>query len=131
MAVKVVGLNELIRDLRAVSKEYPKELKSIHGAVGDLVVPDARRRVKSRSGRLAASVRSSPTQKQARIRAGRAGLDPRTGYDYSRINYFGGYPGAYGGNPFIEDAVDANMNRILDVYMTKTERFLDRVIKGA
>jgi hypothetical protein len=126
--VHVVGLRELISGLRQASKEYPRQMKVIHQKVAEPVVRDAKSRVRSRSNRLASSIRSAPTQRAARLRAGRAGLDPRTGYDYSRINHYGGYPGAYRGNPFFTDAITANQERIIKIYLDETERFIDRVV---
>lgn len=126
-AIQVEGLAELNRSLRKVQTDYPKEMRNIHLAIAKPVAEDAQRRVRSRSGRLARTIRPSAGQRYARVTAGRKGLDRRTGYDYARINHYGGYPGSYGGNPFLTDARDAYLERSLDTYVKMTDAFLDRV----
>ena len=126
-AVQVEGLRELNRSLRKVQEDYPKEMRQIHLAIAEPIAEDARRRVRSRSGRLARTVRPQAGQRYARVAAGRAGLDRRTGYNYVGVNHFGGYPGAYAGNPFLLDAIDAHLERTLDTYKKMTDAFLDRV----
>lgn len=125
--VRVEGLRELARSVRRVSDQFPKELRDINKAVVTPIAEDARRRVKSRSGRLARTVKPQASQRYARVAAGRKGLDRRTGYSYAGVNHFGGYPGSYRGNPFLTDAMDAGRERALDEYLKLTDQFLDRV----
>lgn len=125
--IKVEGLSELNSSLRRVQSDYPKEMRAIHLEIAQPIAADAKSRVRSRSGRLAGTVRPLAGQRYARVKAGRKGLDRKTGYDYSRINHFGGYPGGYEGNQFLYDALDAGAEDALNTYLLRTEKFLDRV----
>src|SRR5690606_2175225 len=125
--VRVEGLAELNRSLRRVSSEFPKEMRDINKTVAAPIAEDARRRVRSRSGRLARTAKAQGGQRYARVAAGRKGLDPRTGYSYAGVIHCGGYPGSYRGNPFLTDAMDAKREKAVDEYLRLTDQFLDRV----
>ena len=114
--VRVEGIAQLVRSLRRVSDQFPKELKRIHRELAEPIADKAKRRVRSRSGRLAASIRPQAGQRYARVAAGRKGLDRRTGYNYAAINHYGGYPGGYSGNPFLTDTLAAEEHRIYRDY---------------
>src|SRR5690606_4150431 len=81
--IRVEGIAQLVRSLRRVSERFPKELKRIHKELADPIADKAKSRVRSRTGRLAASIRPQAGQRYARVAAGRRGLDRRTGYNYA------------------------------------------------
>jgi len=114
--ITVEGLDLVRRNLRNVDKALPRGLSRIHKEVAGPVADQARRNVRSRTGRLARSIQPGGTQRAATVTAG-ARLRP---YNYARINHYGGYPGRYGGNPFLTQA--------LAVEKTETVRLYDRLL---
>lgn len=117
--VKVAGLNLLVRNLRKVSSDYPKEMKEIHLKVAEPVASRARSKVRSRSGKLAGSIRAKGTQRVARIQTGNL--------IYAPINHYGGYPGDYAGNQFLSDALAESTSQIASDYERLTGAFIERV----
>ena len=69
-AVRIEGLREFQRGLKAMDRELPKALRMAFNDAADIVVSDARPRVPSRSGRARGSVKARSTQTQARIVGG-------------------------------------------------------------
>lgn len=122
-AVKIEGLSELSRALRRVSSDYGDEQREIHRRIAEPIAADARSRVRSRSGRLAASIRPLAGKRYARVAAGRNSST----LPYGAINHWGGYPGEYEGNEFLLDALDARREIVADDYTRETDAFLDRV----
>lgn len=121
--VKVDGLRELLAALRKVEAGHPKVMASIHKDAAQIVVDDARPRIRSRSGRLASTLRTQAGQRYGRAVAGYN----RAALIYAPINHFGGYPGDYQGNPFLYDAADAQQSNVVDVYVMQVDDFLDAV----
>lgn len=119
--VKVEGLKLLNSNLKKISTDYIKELKEIHKKVSEPVAVLASRKVRSRTGRLAASIKAGATQKGGHIQAGRATLP------YAAINHWGGYPGDYQGNPFLTDALEESEDGIVKQWADLTDRFIERV----
>lgn len=126
ISLHVQGLAELNRALRRVDAEHPKLMRKIHKEVAEPVAAEARRRIKSRSGRLASTVRPLAGQNKATIAVGYN----RKALIYAPINHFGGYPGAYAGNPFLYDAARAMQTKTVDTYARLLDRFLDDVFAG-
>jgi phage gpG-like protein len=121
--VSVEGLDLVIRNLRNMDRQLPRELSKIHKEVAEPVADRAKRNVNSRTGRLARSIRPGGSQKAATVTAG-ATLRP---YNYARINHWGGYPGAYPGNPFLTDALHAEQQRTIKRYDRALYAFVEKV----
>ncbi len=119
--VKVEGLKLLTRNLRKVSTDYVKELKEIHKKVAEPVAVVAARNVRSRSGRLAASIKAGATQKGGHIQAGKMSVP------YAAVNHWGGYPGDYQGNPFLYDALKESEDSIMKQWVDLTDKWLERI----
>jgi len=119
--VKVEGLKLLNRNLKKLSTDYPKELKSIHQKVSDPVAVLASRKVRSRTGRLAASIKAGATQKGGHIQAGKMSVP------YAAVNHWGGYPGDYQGNPFLTDALEELEDNIVNEWANLTHVFIEKV----
>lgn len=71
-AIKIKGLREFQRGLKATDRDLPKALRLAFNESADIVVSDARPRVPSRSGRASGSIRARSTQTKARVTAGGA-----------------------------------------------------------
>lgn len=69
-AVKIEGLREFQRNLRALDRELPKALRVAFNGAADLIVDEARPRIPVRSGRARASVKARSTQTSARVVGG-------------------------------------------------------------
>ena len=69
-AIRVTGLAEFRRNLKTLDSELPKALRMAFNGAADIVVNDARPRVKRRSGRAAASVKARSTQTASRVVGG-------------------------------------------------------------
>jgi hypothetical protein len=115
--IKVTGLGLLQKNLRSVSKELPKGLTQVHRTVAEPVADRARRNVRSRSGRLAGTVRAQGTQRMARVSAGQR-------LPYAGVNHWG-WPGRFEGNPFLTDAITEMQDSTFRLYETELNRWLE------
>ena len=70
--IKIEGLNEFVRNLKALDAALPKAVRVAFNDSADVVVDDARPRIPRRSGRARGSVRSRSTQTYARVSGGGA-----------------------------------------------------------
>jgi hypothetical protein len=121
MELRVEGVRELSRSLRAVDKDLPKRLAEIHKAIGQPLAEDARARAPRQSGRLADSVRSGGSQRVAYVAAGKAKVP------YAGPIHFGWPAHNIAPNTFLVDALEAGAERVVDDYLSELERFLDSV----
>lgn len=96
-AIRINGLNEFVRSLKAIDNELPKVLRVAFNAAGEDIVRDARADVPSRTGKAKGSVRGSSTQKAFRITGG----SKRVPY-YPWLD-FGGTTPRGGKRPFKKD----------------------------
>lgn len=69
-AIRIVGLNEFVRNLKKLDNELPKVLRVAFNSAGADIVTDARAGVPTRSGRAKGSIRGASTQKAFRIVGG-------------------------------------------------------------
>jgi hypothetical protein len=69
-AIKVEGLREFNRSLKALDSALPKALRIALNDAADVIVSDARPRVPRRSGRAAGTVRAQSTRTRARVKGG-------------------------------------------------------------
>lgn len=93
-AVRIDGLRELSRSLKQVEAGLQKEIAGVFKKAADKVAGKARGRIKSKSGRLAASIRPYGTQRAAGVRMGKKAVP------YAGVYEFGGYPA---GRPFVKE----------------------------
>lgn len=69
-AVKIEGLREFVRGLKAMDRELPKALRLAFNDAADVIVSDAKPRIPRRSGRAAGSVKARSTRTAARVVGG-------------------------------------------------------------
>jgi hypothetical protein len=69
-AIRIEGLNEFRRSLKALDNDLPKVLRMAFNDAADLVTSDAQPRVPRRGGRARGSVKSKSTQTSARVIGG-------------------------------------------------------------
>jgi len=69
-AIKVEGLSQFRRSLKALDSELPKALRMAFNEAANIVVDDAKPRVPHRSGKARGTVRAQSTQSKARVKGG-------------------------------------------------------------
>jgi hypothetical protein len=92
--IRIEGLRELSRALKAVQAGTQKEIAQVFKSAAEKVATTARSRINSRSGKLADSIRPYGTQRAAGVRMGKQSVPYAGPYE------FGGYPA---GRPFIKE----------------------------
>jgi hypothetical protein len=122
IGIKVEGLNELARTLRRMDAELPKALTRIHKHIAEGLVAPARSRVRSRTGRLAASIKPAGTARSASLKAGGTQAVP-----YAGPIHFGWSKRGIVGNPFLSDVVEAAEPSLEAIYTSELASFLDSV----
>lgn len=70
--IKIKGLVEFQRALKAIDGEAQKQLRVVFNTVAETVAGGARRRVPTKTGRAKASVKVASSQREARVKAGGA-----------------------------------------------------------
>jgi hypothetical protein len=69
-AIAIDGLNQFVRNLKALDRDVPKALRVAFNAAADIVVQDARAGIPTRSGKAKGSVKARSTQTASRIVGG-------------------------------------------------------------
>lgn len=96
-AIRITGLNEFVKNLKAIDKDLPKVLRVAFNTAGQTIVNEARAKVPTKTGRAKASVRAQSTQKAIRITGG----SKRVPY-YPWLD-FGGTTPVGGHRPFLPE----------------------------
>jgi len=121
MPVKVEGLKELNKALRNLPKGFRKEQAAIHKKTAEPVASAAARIVPRRSGRLAASIRAQGTQRAGRVAAGKKSVP------YAGPIHWGWPARNIKPQPFLTDALASKQETVVEIYLTETDRLIDRV----
>ena len=110
--IEVVGLKDLQKQIRKTGDEdLKKAMKATNVVVANLVIPDAKKNVPSKSGALARSIRATNTVNYAAIRAGSAKAVPYAG----PIEW--GWPArGIKERKFIRKSISKNYRRIVKKY---------------
>lgn len=117
--VRVEGLNQLVRNLGKVNAEYKQQAKAIHLKLAEPIARKAKPRVNTKSGRLAASIRPSGTQRVSRVTAGAR-------LKYGGVNHYGWPAHNITGNPFLTEAIGESRHDTLKDYETLLGALIDR-----
>jgi hypothetical protein len=121
MTVKVEGLRELNRALRAVPAEYRKAQKEIHRKTAEPVAKAAKPLAPNQTGRLEQSIRALGSQRAGTVAAGGARLP------YAPPIHWGWPARNIAPQPFLVDALEAREEMVVDIYFRETDRLIDRV----
>lgn len=70
--IKITGLRDFQAALRQMDGETQKQLRVVLNTAADTVATDTRRRIPTRSGRAAGSVKVASSQRESRIKEGSA-----------------------------------------------------------
>jgi hypothetical protein len=129
-AVKVLGLNETIRYLRAIGTP-DAELKAAAIKGADMVANTGRTLAPvGKTGKLKASIRSYATLRAAGVRAGKASVPYANpihwGWFYDRENFI--YKNIMP-QPFLYKALGLKRQQILDTYIENMRKLINRYNK--
>lgn len=120
--LKVEGMRELRRAVKATGTELEKELGAIHKKVAEPIAAAARARAPRRDGDLAGSIRASGTRRTAKVTAGGIG-----GVVYAGPIHFG-WPGHnIEPQPFLQDALYAEAGSTHKLYEAEIDDWLRRI----
>lgn len=118
--VEVVGLDDVIRDLKQLDRVTKSEIKDVHKAAAEPVKREAMTLVPKRSGALASTLRTAGLQSGGRVRAG-LGRVP-----YAGPIHFGWPARNIRPQPFLYDALDDRRRQVVDVYEVRVNEWIRR-----
>lgn len=118
--VQVRGAKELRKSLKAAGDDLA-ELKTVHQAVGNMVVGAARGLAPTRSGALAGSIRASRLAGGVALKAGSGSIP------YAGPIHWGWPARNIKATPFIMDAAMATESEWVGLYEEELNKILDRI----
>lgn len=121
MEIRVEGIRELARSLRAVDRDLPKALGPLHKEVAEPVARTAEGLAPKRSGRMAGNIRALGSQRAGQIAVGKKAIP------YAGPIHYGWPAHNIRPQPFLTDALEANSQTIATDYERLLGEFLDRV----
>jgi hypothetical protein len=130
--VRVEGVREVVATLNRFGATS-EDLKEAFARIGAVVKSDALVLVPVLSGRLKSTIRAGRSKSRATVRAGRAGLDRETGYNYAAIQHYGGMAsGKYGPHyiqpkPFLVIAAQQNAGYARNTLDNELGDLIDRL----
>lgn len=119
-AIEVEGARQLRASLKRAGLDV-QDLKNAHRAVAELVKDRAAPKAPRRTGALARSLRAAGTQREAIVRAGGARVP------YANPIHWGWPRRHIAAQRFISDAVLANEDPALDIYLHALESIIDKI----
>lgn len=136
--VEIEGLADFRRELKALSKELPKELQKLNKAAVEPIARDAQRRYgeiyTDRSGKSRRSIRALASQTRAQVALGRSSLLHLPGQEFGS---FGGphkeqfvRPPTDGSGRFFYPAIREGLTRLLDEYVRALDKLGRRAFPG-
>lgn len=119
-SISIEGIKELNRAFKSVGKAATNDLKGAHADAAKVIAKEAKTKTPRRTGRLAASLRSSGTQRGGVVRAGKASVP------YAGPIHFGWSSRGIRPQPFIYEAMDARSGEVLDQYEKQIQKLIDK-----
>jgi hypothetical protein len=119
--IKIEGLRDLVKDLRKLDENLPKEIRRINFEAAQEVAGAARSLVPHRSGRLEGSIRPLATQRGGQVAAGTAAVP------YAGPIHFGWLRRHITPQPFLYSALDGMRDKVFEAYLIQIEKLLDDV----
>ncbi|CAB4135447.1 Bacteriophage HK97-gp10, putative tail-component [uncultured Caudovirales phage] len=119
----ITGLADVNKALRSMSKDTRDSMKETHKRAAEIVIQGAKRYVPVVTGRLAASIRNSSTQRMGRVRVGSASVP------YAGPIHFGWPARQIKPQPFIYDALDGRRAEVAAVYVKRIDELTVKYFK--
>lgn len=118
--IKVEGLKELQAGLKHLDGAMAKELNKVAKASADVVAVEARGLAPVRSGKLAASIKSSGTAKGGFVKSG--------GLAYHRVIHFGWPAHNIKPTKFLYDARDSRYDEVVAKFEHEVAALVKKVV---
>lgn len=122
--LEIEGLRDLQKSLRNLTDDSRNDMKETHRKAGEIVVAGAVRIAPVRTGALAASIRSAPTQRQGRVRVGSAAVP------YAGPIHFGWPTRSIKPNPFIYEVLDSRRQEVYALYAERISQLINKYDLG-
>lgn len=119
--LEIEGLREIVRDLRGLAEDSREDMKETHRIAGEIVAAAAKPLAPVRTGALSATIASSPTKYQGRVRVGRGSSVP-----YAGPIHFGWPARRIAPQPFIYDALDGRREEVRQAYEKRINELIVR-----
>lgn len=119
--LEIQGLREIVRDLKQLSEDSREDMKETHRIAGEIVAAAAKPLAPVRTGALSATISSSPTKYQGRVKIGRGASVP-----YAGPIHFGWPARRIAPQPFVYEALDGRRDEVLQTYK---KRINDLIVK--
>lgn len=120
-AIRVEGLNKLVRDLQKLEGDVASSIKSLNAELADDVAQTARQKVPRLTGTLAGSIRSSGQQRTGVVRAGSRGVP------YAGPIHFGWAKRNIRPQPFLYDALDDRREDVVRRWARELDKLVNKV----
>ena len=118
--IKVAGLNEAIRSLRAIGVPS-KEIGQASFEAGELVAARARTLVPVRSGRLRSSIKTSKIARKVQVKAGNERSIP-----YANPIHWGWNARGIRPRPFFTNALSTTRSQVYQVFFDSIEKLFQK-----
>lgn len=115
-AIRIEGLDELLRTLRRADSDLLKSLAEDHKASAEIVAYEAQTRVPVLWGLLLETIRPGGTQRYGVVRAGKSAVP------YAGPIHFGWPARNIAPNTFLYDAADARVDEVTDRFAQSLSR---------
>ena len=117
-SVKIEGLSKLSRELKKLSADLPKELKTVSKDAAEIVASEARTIVPIRTGRLRSRIKAGATAKGGDVRV--------SGLIYAKPIHFGWARHHIRPNPFVYHALDSRRAEVIEKFRDGVHDFVER-----
>ena len=119
--LEIEGLREISRALKDLAEDSREDMKETHRRAGDIVAAAAKPLAPVRTGALSATITSSPTKYQGRVRIGRGASVP-----YAGPIHFGWPARRIAPQPFIYEALDGRREEVKQTYERRISDLIER-----
>jgi HK97 gp10 family phage protein len=119
--LEIEGLKEIQRALKGLAEDSREDMKETHRKAGEIVAAAAKPLAPVLTGRLSATIVSSPTKYQGRVRIGRGASVP-----YAGPIHFGWPARRIAPQPFIYEALDGRREEVKQQYEQRINELIER-----
>lgn len=119
--LEIEGLKEIQRALKGLAEDSREDMKETHRKAGEIVAAAAKPLAPVLTGRLSATIVSSPTKYQGRVRIGRGASVP-----YAGPIHFGWPARRIAPQPFVYEALDGRREEVKQQYEQRINELIER-----
>ena len=119
--LEIEGLREIQRALKGLAEDSREDMKETHRKAGEIVAAAAKPLAPVLTGRLSATIVSSPTKYQGRVRIGRGASVP-----YAGPIHFGWPARRIAPQPFVYEALDGRREEVKQQYEQRINELIER-----